>query len=211
MSTRTALGITLLLAGVLLSGAAGVRYGRGVWRAHEARQLWEEQQAHLEVVRARRVAEVSYRPAHPMEGAPVAHLVIPRIGLDEIVLEGVAPAELDAAPGHLPGSAFPGDPGNAVISAHRDRHFHRMDQLQVGDTILTESGQQTARWVVAKRTIVDRDSPALFATAQPTLTLTTCWPIRYFGPAPQRLLITARPITAARTAEADSAGAGTRG
>jgi sortase (surface protein transpeptidase) len=37
----------------------------------------------------------------------------------------------------------------------------------------------------------------LVAAEAPTLTLTTCWPIRYLGPAPDRLIITAEPVIGA--------------
>jgi len=124
----------------------------------------------------------------------VARLVIPRIGLDEIVLEGVDGDELNAAPGHLPGSALPGAAGNAVISAHRDRHFVRLGEVAVGDTLETETRVGSQRWVVTARHVVPRDDHALFETSSATLTLTTCWPIRYLGPAPERLLLTAKPV-----------------
>ena len=59
-------------------------------------------------------------------GAVVARLVIPAINLDEIVMEGVGPVELNGGPGHFPGSVLPGEAGNAILSAHRDRHFRRL-------------------------------------------------------------------------------------
>jgi sortase A len=129
-------------------------------------------------------------------GAPVARLRIPRIRLDEIVVEGVGDDELSAGPGHLPGSALPGMSGNAVISAHRDRHFSRLDELQLGDTIRTETDQSSKAWVVVSRRIVGRDKPALFKANEPLLTLTTCWPVRYFGDAPDRLILSAKPVEA---------------
>jgi sortase A len=132
-------------------------------------------------------------------GAPVARLLIPRIHLDEIVLEGVGDDELNAGPGHLPGSAVPGMRGNAVISAHRDRHFRHLDELQIGDTVMTEAGRSKNAWVIVGRRVIDRDAPALFETATPTLTLTTCWPVRYFGSAPDRLILTARPLPSPAT------------
>lgn len=127
-------------------------------------------------------------------GAPVARLTIPRIRLDEIVVEGVGDDELNAGPGHLPGSALPGMRGNAVISAHRDRHFSHLDELQFGDTIRTETGQSSGAWVIVGRRVVGRDTPALFQSKEPMLTLTTCWPVRYFGSAPDRLILTAKPV-----------------
>lgn len=130
----------------------------------------------------------------PRVGTPIARLVIPSIGLDEVVLEGVTDEALNGGPGHLPGSALPGELGNSVISAHRDRHFSKLGEVEIGDTITTVSRQQQVKWVVTGRKVVGREAPALFQTAEATLTLTTCWPIRYLGTAPDRLILTARRI-----------------
>lgn len=129
-----------------------------------------------------------------VRGSPVARLVIESIGLDEIVLEGVGPAELNGGPGHYPGSVLPGEQGNAIVSAHRDRHFRRFGDLAPGTRIRTETLGDTTEWVITERRIVSRGTPALFKASDPTLTLTTCWPIRYFGPAPDRLLLVAKPV-----------------
>lgn len=126
-------------------------------------------------------------------GTPVARLLIPTIDLDEIVMEGVGPVELNGGPGHFPGSVLPGGAGNSILSAHRDRHFRRVGELAVGSRIRTETHSGATEWVVTERRIVSRDTPSLFEESDPTLTLTTCWPLRYFGPAPDRLLIIAKP------------------
>jgi LPXTG-site transpeptidase (sortase) family protein len=126
-------------------------------------------------------------------GSPVARLLIPAIDLDEIVMEGVGPVELNGGPGHFPGSVLPGGSGNAIVSAHRDRHFRRIGELVIGSRIRTETRSVSTDWVVTERRVVSRDTPALFEASEVTLTLTTCWPIRYFGPAPDRLLIIAKP------------------
>jgi sortase A len=171
-----------------------VQYGLGAYRADVARREWEAQQARAAVALARdRVARGTAAVQQVAMGAPVARLWIPRIHLDEIVLEGVEDDQLNAAPGHLPGSALPGMRGNAVISAHRDRHFSHLDELQLGDTIRTQTGQSSGSWVIVGRRIVGKDTPALFQTNEPTLTLTTCWPVRYFGSAPDRLILSAKP------------------
>lgn len=190
---RKQLGIALAIAGGLTLAFAGSRYAIGAARADEARTAWEASRAHDVVALAR--SSAASRPRERLvAGAPVAHIVIPRIGLDQIVLEGVSDDELDALPGHLPGSVYPGEPGNAVISAHRDRHFNRFDELSVGDTVVTESAGGAMTWRIVARRVIDKDAPALFRTNDPTLTLTTCWPIRYFGPAPDRLILTAKPL-----------------
>jgi sortase A len=191
-----AVAACLCVIGASVLTYAGVKYAGGAYRADLARRQWDEQQARSTVAAARASAANSTAPALQAVavGAPVARLLIPRIHLDEIVLEGVGDDELNAAPGHLPGSALPGMNGNAVISAHRDRHFSHLDELRIGDTVQTETGRGKGAWVIVSRRVIGRETPALFQTKDPTLTLTTCWPVRYFGTAPDRLILSARPI-----------------
>ena len=193
---RRAVATALCSGGAFILGYAGLQYGAGSLRADAVRRQWDEQQARAAVSRARAAAgsESMEALAHVAVGAPIARLRIPRIRLDEIVVEGVGDDELNAGPGHLPGSVLPGAKGNAVISAHRDRHFNRLDELQLGDTIRTETGQSSNSWVIVGRRIVGRETPALFAAKEPLLTLTTCWPVRYFGDAPDRLILSAKPV-----------------
>lgn len=192
---RRALGVVLVAAGVFVLSLAGTRYAQGAIAADDARQAWDEGSARVAVTVARSVA-MHFDRMPVVNGSPVARLVIPKIGLDEIVLEGIDADALNGGPGHLPGSPLPGDRGNSVISAHRDRHFKHFDQIDVGDTITTESGARQNRWVVISTRVVDEDAPALFHTTDATLTLTTCWPIRYVGSAPERLIVTAKPVVA---------------
>ncbi|HEX4682995.1 MAG TPA: class D sortase [Gemmatimonadaceae bacterium] len=173
---------------------AGGRYALGAYQADVARAEWDASEARAAVALARSAALHHGHREALVAGAPMARIVIPRVGLDAIVLEGVDDDELNAGPGHLPGSAYPGEPGNAVISAHRDRHFNHLDALSVGDTVVTESGTHTTTWRIVAKRVIDKNDPALFRTSDATLTLTTCWPIRYVGPAPERLILTAKPL-----------------
>jgi sortase A len=194
---RRLAGGGLVVFGVLLLAFAFGRYAEGAVRADTVRRAWES-------AAARRAADAAIRGfsrasfVEAPRGAPIARLIVPSVGLDEIVLEGIGDLELNAGPGHLPGSAYPGANGNSVISAHRDRHFKSLGSVVVGDTIVTESGYDRISWVVISRRIVDKDAPALFHSDEPRLTLTTCWPVRYFGPAPERLIVTATPVDPTR-------------
>ena len=189
------LGYLLSCAGALLFAFAAGNYGVGMWQQQEARRAWDEAEARAIVALARRtVTADGLLPAPVLTGAPVARLLIPRLGLDEIVIEGVDDFALNGGPGHLPGSAFPGEAGNSIISAHRDRHFSSLGAIAVGDTVITESGPHRTQWVVLSKRVIDADAPALYRTPDATLTLTTCWPIRYIGTAPERLLVVAKPV-----------------
>jgi LPXTG-site transpeptidase (sortase) family protein len=191
---RRRVGALLYLLGGALLLHTGSTYARGALARSEARATWERVEAQR-AVRDARLIDFGDGAALVTPGAPIARLVIPSIGLDEIVVEGVGDAELNAGPGHLPGSAIPGAAGNAVISAHRDRHFSTLGDLRVGDTVYTETASDRTRWIVTKRRVVRAGKPALFSSDQPLLTLTTCWPLRYLGTAPDRLIIEAEATT----------------
>jgi sortase A len=184
---------TLLIAvGALLLVGSGASVARAAIARDAARTRWAELEAQRAATGARAIMAGGMGwSAAP--GSPVARLLIPRLGLDEVVVEGVRDDALRAGPGHMTGSALPGEPGNSVISAHRDRHFRSLSGLVVGDTVLTESVAGQVRWVVSRLRVVTADAPALHTTATPLLTLTTCWPISYFGSAPDRLIAEARP------------------
>ena len=115
---------------------------------------------------------------------PVARLLIPRLGLDEVVLEGVGDDELNAGPGHLPGSALPGAVGNSIISAHRDRHFRRFDELRVGDTIRTEAAEKLPGViaVVTGKDVAERANPLPSFGAGPIIQdMIAIEKVRHFG------------------------------
>lgn len=188
-------GRVMLAAGALLLVAVGSVYGRGMLARDRARAAWDAAEAERARLAANGRVEAALVGPVPA-GTPVARLLIPSIALDEVIVEGVGTSELNAGPGHLPDTPLPGGPGNSVLSAHRDMHFRRLGRLGVGDTVTTVSAVGTVRWRVTDRRIVGAEEPAIFATATPTLTLTTCWPMRAIGPAPDRLLLTAEPLDA---------------
>lgn len=196
---KSLVGYALLCLGGATAAYAGGRYTVGELQRQEARRAWDERQAQLVVALAHSKAGERVDAKDVLPGAPIARLRIPKLSLDEIVLEGVGDNELNAGPGHLTGSVFPGEKGNSVISAHRDRHFSRLGALQVGDTLFTDTGGGDTRWIVVSRRVIPADAPALYRTSDATLTLTTCWPIRYFGSAPDRLIITAKPVAPGKT------------
>ena len=186
-------GRALAIAGAGLLVVTGSVYARGVLARDRARSEWDKIVAHQAVASAHLEADRGRRPT-VARGAPIARLLIPSANLDEVIVEGVAAEQLNAGPGHIPNSAVPGEPGRSVISAHRDRHFRTLGKVRVGDTITTETATLSTTWVVVSRRILPRDTRVVFKAPQPILTLTTCWPMGYFGSAPDRLVLEARPI-----------------
>jgi len=189
LDARRTASSALIVCGALLLIGSATSVARGAIARDAARARWAEMEAERAVVGAK----LSTGGARWSEarGTPVARVIIPRLGLDEVVVEGVGDDELRAGPGHMIGSVLPGDRGTSVISAHRDRHFHALGGIAVGDTVVTESASGTVVWTVSRIRVVGADDSALDARPTPTLMLTTCWPIRYVGPAPDRLIVEA--------------------
>ena len=45
-------------------------------------------------------------------------IAIPKLGLDDVVVEGTGEAQLQGGPGHYLGTSLPGQAGNAGIAGH---------------------------------------------------------------------------------------------
>lgn len=81
-------------------------------------------------------------------GAPVALLQIPEIGVDEVVVEGTAPGDLFAGPGHKRSTVLPGQVGTSTVygrAATYGAPFGDLVELAEGDviTVVTGQGEQT--------------------------------------------------------------------
>lgn len=126
---------------------------------------------------------------------PEAVLRIPSTDLEVPVLEGTSDPVLNRAVGHLAGTSSFGSKGNIVLAGHRDGFFRRLNRVAVGDRIEVAHGGSVETYRVDELKVVDRtDTSALRPTHTPTLTLVTCYPFVYLGPAPQRFIVRASPV-----------------
>ncbi len=125
-------------------------------------------------------------------GTPLALLRIPRLKIEVPVLEGTDQVTLNSGVGRIVGTALPGDRGNIGIAGHRDSFFRALKDINTGDTIQLIANQQTDTYIVDKINItVPEDTSALSPADQPELTLVTCYPFHFIGPAPQRFIVRA--------------------
>ncbi len=126
------------------------------------------------------------------EGAPFSHLEVPRLEQSLYVVEGSHASALKKGPGHVRGSAMPGDDGNCVIAGHRDLHFRFLKDLEPGDKIYLETteGRYCYR-VKATSVIPPTQLDVLQPTPDPELHLITCYPFYFIGHAPKRFVVTA--------------------
>lgn len=111
---------------------------------------------------------------------PKTKITIPKIGVNQVILEGTAPEVLKYGPGHYTGTANPGDKGNVGIAGHRVTYthpFNRLDELTTGDRIILETVDFTYEYAVQNMVVVDpKNVSTLMPTEDPRITLTTCNP-----------------------------------
>jgi sortase A len=124
--------------------------------------------------------------------APLAVLRIPKIRLEVAILPGTGEWTLNRAVGHIEDTALPGTDGNSGIAGHRDGFFRGLKDIGRDDAIELETlgGKEVYR--VERIWVVDpSDVSVLDPTPVRSLTLVTCYPFYYVGPAPQRYIVRA--------------------
>lgn len=123
-------------------------------------------------------------------GTGLAVLRIPRFGRHwtKVVVEGVSLRDLQAGPGHYPGTALPGQVGNFSVAGHRATHdngFFRMNEMRPGDAVVVETRDRWFTYRVSSTELVDPADLAVIAPvpgrpgvvpSQRMITLTTCDP-----------------------------------
>ena len=171
--------VLLISLGSLLSLYVGGTY---LWMYEQQRQLMHEWQTQN--------ADITPSTTH---AGGLTRISIPKINLDAVILEGTSHKSLTLGPAHLRDSALPGDPGNSVLAAHRDTFFRHIYELKPGDDIFVERNGQHYHYVVTgKRVVQPADLSVLDTTSESRLTLITCYPVYFIGPAPGRLVVIAK-------------------
>jgi LPXTG-site transpeptidase (sortase) family protein len=149
--------------------------------------------ADLSPQRAHEVATELGRLAHePDTGAVLGRIEIPRVGVSAVIREGVDDVTIRRGVGHFPTTPLVYEGGNTALAAHRTTDFRGLRNIRTGDKVTVTTPNGTFRYVV-RRTFVVRPEEVwvLGPTAGPALTLVTCYPFDYHGPAPERFVVRA--------------------
>jgi sortase A len=191
---------TSLLVGTSLIALAGFAWVDGVAHSRSAvadfeqirdlaipavdQQSWSEQ----------RIA--AYQQALSEEaGDTLAILRIDSAGIEVPVFDSTSKTALNRGSGHVAGTVLPGTRGNSAIAGHRDGFFRGLKNISVGAEIelATLYGQQ--RFRVSEILIVDPlDVSVLGPSDETMITLITCYPFYFVGPAPERFIVRATLI-----------------
>jgi sortase A len=129
-------------------------------------------------------------------GSLIGRIEIPRLHLSVVVVEGVDKTSLRRAVGHIPGTPLPGEAGNVGLAAHRDTFFRPLKDVKVKDEIQVSSLKGKFTYEVVSLRIVNPENVGVLApSGENLLTLVTCYPFYFVGPAPQRWIVRAREVS----------------
>jgi LPXTG-site transpeptidase (sortase) family protein len=171
-----AISTLLLVLGLGLLVYVGLEYASMFREQRRLAREWEHQQLNP--------------PVPGVPGDTLTRLTIPKIDLDSVVVEGTDRKALRLGPGHMEDTATPGETGNSVITAHRDTFFRHIFELDKGDSIVVQRAGKTYEYEVTGKKIVPPDDMSVVRPSNDArLTLITCYPTYYIGPAPKRLVV----------------------
>jgi sortase A len=205
-------GQTLITLGMLVLLFAGYEVYGKAWQVG-ADQGRLDQQLEQEWQQPAAGGAASTAADRPLTGSALARLYLPRLGKQWVVVEGVDLADIRLGPGHYPGTALPGKPGNFSIAGHRmPSVFWDLDKVRDGDVVGVETRTAWYLYRVSSTLIVTPDAVDVVApvpgnaAAKPTksfLTLTTCNPKwdNYQRLVVHALLVRQQPKAAGRPAE----------
>jgi len=122
-------------------------------------------------------------PDDPYAAEPLVEIgtmEIPKINLTHRVFHGISLRTIDRGPSHWPGSAMPGEVGNAVFAGHRVTHtkpFRDIDRMVPGDRVFFVVNGVRSTYVMTGSEIVTPNGMHIVEpTTTPTATLFACHP-----------------------------------
>jgi LPXTG-site transpeptidase (sortase) family protein len=125
-------------------------------------------------------------------------LIIPRLGLSDLIHEGSSVHTLHFGVWHLPESGNPALGSNTVLAGHRYTYsgsgvFYHLDLVRQGDPITLIWNHQQYDYTVTKIEVVPPSEISVQApTQEARLTIYTCTPLWTFT---DRLVVIAKPDT----------------
>jgi len=169
-----AVGWLCLLSGIVLVAAFAYGMAGGVLQQRQLTRQWRQQLAQAP---APPVPVEQPQPdlMQPVGGVDFA-IRVPSLGYYAAVREGVDLTVLYSAPGHYPGTPWPGQQGMVAVAAH-NVYWIDFPRLVKGDEVDLETRYGTFRYGVTGTRVVQPDDRTIVVQGPGRhLTLTTCWP-----------------------------------
>lgn len=204
---RKMLGVLFVLAGIGCVTFAVIQY---VGHQQNFKEAMAEASALIRLSdtgghsNGERVDQVSYRDRDrlidksefdPKPNDVIGMLEIPVLEAELPIIEGTDEEMLARGVGHYSATAFPMDNEQILLSGHRDTVFRNFDQLSIGDRFIVKLPYGTFEYEIQSTDIVDKDDTSVIRSmGTEALVVSTCYPFRYVGNAPERYILYAYPV-----------------
>ena len=178
-------GRTFITAGLLLLGLVVYQlWGTGLEQRRAQDRLRDD---FTELITARPTASTTDTPSpEPIDvprrpNSALALLEIPTASVADIVVDSATVSALRHGPGHIRGTALPGESGNSAIAGHRTTYgapFAQLDKVAIGDEIRVTTLRGRFTYTVSDVMIVGPNRTDLLRPKEnrTLLTLVTCHP-----------------------------------
>lgn len=186
---RKYMAALLFIAGTVLISITG-------WQFIDAkRQQKQSTEEAREVLGEAKDTKPSRDAFQPQQNETIGMLRIPKINAVFPIVEGTDPDDLKKGVGHYTSTAFPGDNNQILLSGHRDTVFRKFGEIEKGDELIVELPYGTFLYVMDHAKIVPADDTTVIGSTAPNevLNISTCYPFRFVGSAPDRYVIYAYP------------------
>lgn len=176
----------LFITGILLLGYVGFTLLETRLYQVSAKRFLENE------IRAEKERPQAQSKPPVRKGDVLGRLDIPRLGMSVAVLQGTSSRVLRLGIGHIAGTPLPGEDGNIGIAGHRDTFFRGLKDIRKNDEIQLQTASGLSRYAVDwAKVVVNDDQSVLAPSNESALTLVTCYPFYFVGPAPKRFVVRA--------------------
>ena len=174
----------LLMTGVVLLGYVGLTLLDARYSQASAEHTLDTQIQNL------KKSDPSHPRAPLKSGDVLGRIEIPRLGMSFAILQGTSWRTLRLGAGHIEGTPLPGQPGNSGIAGHRDTFFRELRKIQAHDEIQLQTATGLIHYEVDWVKVVQPDDVSVLTPSSDTaLTLVTCYPFYFVGPASKRFVV----------------------
>ncbi|MGG7098438.1 class D sortase [Clostridium sardiniense] len=120
----------------------------------------------------------------------IGKLVVTKTGEQIPILMGATEENLRGGATLYDNGIYPGDKGTAIILGHRETTFGFLENIKDSDIVEVQSLNHTYKFKVKKTYITNPEDESILAQEEgSSMTLVTCYPFRYVGPAPDRFIV----------------------
>ena len=167
--------VLLFTASLWQLAAANWIQGKAIVAQHLLNHSWNETLINSKPLDTNQ--PVMHKPWPWADTWPVAKLIVPQYGIEQIILAGDSGSSLAFGPGYSLASARPNTTGTTMISGHRDTHFGFLKNLKLNDILLIQTADSTVSYRIIDIQIVDSQLFSLQPDShEKNLVLVTCYP-----------------------------------